>query len=49
MKTIQTGPGLGIMGDENKLEDEVGEPNSYLPRYYSGVNAVVDWVLICKF
>lgn len=42
-RPIPTGPGLGITIDENKLMDEVGEPRSYLPRYDSDDNSVVDW------
>ena len=42
-RPIPTGPGLGIIIDENKLMDQVGEPIKYGPRFDPDDNSVVDW------
>jgi len=42
-RPIPTAPGLGITIDENKLMNEVGEPQKYGPRFDGDDNSVVDW------
>jgi galactonate dehydratase len=42
-RPIPTGPGLGIIIDEDKLMDEVGEPKKYGPSFDKDDNSVVDW------
>ena len=42
-RPIPTGPGLGITIDENRIDDEIGEPRSYLPQYDEDDGSVVDW------
>jgi len=42
-RPIPTGPGLGITIDENRIDDEIGEPRSYLPQYDEVDGSVVDW------
>ncbi|NND06411.1 MAG: galactonate dehydratase [Saprospiraceae bacterium] len=42
-RPIPTGPGLGITIDEDKLDNEVGEPREYPARYDADDNSVVDW------
>lgn len=42
-RPIPTGPGLGITIDEDKLMDEVGEPEEYRTAYDPDDGSVVDW------
>lgn len=42
-RPIPTGPGLGITIDENRIDDEIGEPREYLPQYDEDDGSVVDW------
>ena len=42
-RPIPKGPGLGIVIDEDKLMNEVGEPSKYRPRYDPDDGSVVDW------
>ncbi len=42
-RPIPTGPGLGIILDENKLSNEVGEPREYETQYDPDDGSVVDW------
>ena len=42
-RPIPTGPGLGITIDQNRIDDEIGEPRSYLPQYDEDDGSVVDW------
>jgi galactonate dehydratase len=39
----ENGFGLGIIIDEDKLMDEVGEPKKYGPSFDKDDNSVVDW------
>ena len=42
-RPIPTGPGLGITIDENRIDEEIGEPREYLPQYDADDGSVVDW------
>ena len=42
-RPIPTGPGLGITIDENRIDDEIGEPMAYLPQFDPEDGSVVDW------
>lgn len=42
-RPIPEGPGLGITIDQNRIDDEVGEPREYLPQYDVDDGSVVDW------
>lgn len=42
-RPIPTGPGLGIIIDEDKLRDQVGEPKEYETEYDHDDNSIVDW------
>lgn len=42
-RPIPRGPGLGITIDQNRIDDEIGEPREYLPQYDEDDGSVVDW------
>lgn len=42
-RPIPKGPGLGITIDEDKLMDEVGEPEEYRPQFDPDDGSIVDW------
>jgi len=42
-RPIPTGPGLGITIDQNRIDDEIGEPEPYLPEFDPDDGSVVDW------
>ncbi|MBT3481589.1 MAG: galactonate dehydratase [Opitutales bacterium] len=42
-RPIPTGPGLGITIDQNRIDDEIGEPRAYLPQFDEDDGSVVDW------
>lgn len=42
-RPIPKGPGLGISIDENRIDEEVGEPREYLPQFDADDGSVVDW------
>jgi L-alanine-DL-glutamate epimerase-like enolase superfamily enzyme len=42
-RPLPSGPGLGITIDENKLMDQVGEPQPYRVQFDEDDGSVVDW------
>ncbi len=42
-RPIPQGPGLGIEIDQNRIDDEIGEPREYLPQYDPDDGSVRDW------